>query len=1755
MAGCDAPPEAPVEPAPPAAPPAAPPVPAPPAAVAAPAEGPLVSAPVSLTDPGAPLIVLDLAAGERLLDVVRPAPDAAASAALLHLGTHAGERLFAGGQRSPTWDAVSALRFLPDSGVALAEVRHLGKRAYVAWNGASFIESPRHDAVRGLVTLAGGGFAFIGAQAGREVVVRFDGQAFAEVADGSRVTDLGSSPDGRAATYGFTRTRPMWGVDARHYVAAPRWHDLGEGHVALVGQTASGAEVVVDHAVVAEHGELGAVIVDVARGQLAWAGLSGDRWNVHVANPRAATPLASVAGLPAAPKVIRFHTPSGRLQAVAPAADGERLIVGAADNALEATEVFRTVKLSDVPYREAPLALATNGEGTLVFAGATPGAAFEKVERLTATHGGSNFLYVASDRAGTRAVDATRAHPTFVKVGELLRTDGDKPVYVGEAAGGQRLVIDGVASPEVARVERVIMREGDGVAWVATLGEGQAVGLGTTLGEAFESIDGPRFSRAGTLWYDGTRAGLHHRVREAEASQGYAMLGPVVETRLRGELAWVGREVKVEGGTANGRDDVMVGGEVLARRPFSVRGEAAAKTLGATDLTSLRPVAGRDAVIHVGRLEGGLGVGLDGAVHGPFEAVRDVLSTPDGEQVAFLAQRGGTWAAQVGADRHGELSDASGLRFTPDGKEVRYDGVREETKLTFVGRDAFLAVRDAIVRPDASAWAFAGQQADGWHVSVAGAGAPARLTSEAWDGVEGLRWSQDGFGVDARVARGEARHLLRKPHGQPFAAHAAWAEVGFPRYHHAPLGAAPLGAVTGEADAGFRLPVTGLEGRPAASLFVAVGRTFGAFEATRRVRAVDADGVTLEGDLPGLAPEGRMVWVLPFEAPFTYAARQGRQGGEVYQDVWYTKIDPQGFSAHGRWLAVARGEARPTSADAAPGEGQTPDAPRKPEPADALILGPRVVPVPGRIGELVPHPDTSRDVRDTVAVAVTRASNPGSGWFVVDAEGREESLGWVSRLGLARWTELSPRGSHTLTWTGEADGRDFQAVGAERYDSVRDVALTPATGSLAWIGRRGQVEAVWAHGGHGDWFSRVRDLTFVGPADAPVHVAEHDYGHAQALAEVAGLPVERVTVLPTGRRLAAVVHGATRTGWRDAIGHVVPGDTLATTHYTAAEDGRWSLHAGEAPGDVRWEEIGWFVRTVDAAGAQHLHFLGRDGDGWVEVHDGVPGQRVDAIRGGRLTAAVPAELSPVARVAGGSDASVLVDAEGRFHYVGLVGGAQVLVHRGVASAPVRSIADVRYFADGATVAARVWEGDRVRLIVNGHVSEPWAAIGELVFAEATGDVHAVAQVALSPEVRDVLAAPPPSAGHVGDEDRDGSWALESARIERHERAEVARVKAANLVWDGAREVVLRNAGVVARAWQVVGGASVVASGTVAVLRADGAWRVYYNGAVGEAFAGLAEKPGPLFGATLGESRFVMQRDGRAWVAGADALPQGYDAVSGLYRAKVGGAEVTVAFGRAGEVDLLHVNDAPHLAAEAITNLGTYGGQLRAEVVQGNVSQIAIGTERFDAAGPVAKAAVTVEGKTWVPVAMLKDERRWLREGDAHARPAWAVWDVRGVAAGPGVRWSWLEGTLDRAAATLAVRAASMEVPASAAPTLWGPLVAESEPAVAPASVRPRGGSTVVAFDAGGALALVSRRVLVEVVQDALARDGVKVAVLAAAAAETADAGAAALQPSRMAAVADFLLSRGLPASRLERGAATGSGVVVVLQEGARKRVL
>jgi hypothetical protein len=39
------------------------------------------------------------------------------------------------------------------------------------------------------------------------------------------------------------------------------------------------------------------------------------------------------------------------------------------------------------------------------------------------------------------------------------------------------------------------------------------------------------------------------------------------------------------------------------------------------------------------------------------------------------------------------------------------------------------------------------------------------------------------------------------------------------------------------------------------------------------------------------------------------------------------------------------------------------------------------------------------------------------------------------------------------------------------------------------------------------------------------------------------------------------------------------------------------------------------------------------------------------------------------------------------------------------------------------------------------------------------------------------------------------------------------------------------------------------------------------------------------------------------------------------------------------------------------------------------------------------------------------------------------------------------------------------------------------------------------------------------------------------------------------AVADFLLSRGLPASRLERGAATGSGVVVVLQEGARKRVL
>lgn len=1647
-------------------------------------------------DANTPILVLNLLEGERILDVVHGTHDAAPAAALFHLATSAGERLVVAGQRSKVVDHLEDVGFIGGTSSAYAVSRSAALSGFVAWNGTAFAESELYDSVDANVVLEGttGGFAFSARRAGQGFIVRYDGAAFVALAKGESVWGLDLSPDGTRATYGFLvgKKELRWGVGADHYIEKPNWYALGDGHHALTGKTATGTEVRVDHGVVASHDVLGAVVHDEAGHRLVWAGGSAGVWSVNVASrDNGAAPLASVGGLSAAPTRMGIHAASGQVQSIAASSEGVRYVQGAAGNTLALSPGFTTVTLADSAFKGSPIAFGVRDGTTTVLSGGRASPAWTKVERLVATSNGANYLYVATDAAGARGVDSNGEHATFTAVGGYLFLDNGAPVYVGSAPGREALVIDGKSAPDVVKVQQVLRRAGGTVAWSATTATGMVVGIDATLGTAFVEVSALSLTKSGQLWYDGTTAAGVQRVLEQSVGPTFARLGPVVETGASGKVAYAGRAAVDASGTVN--DDVLVDGQPVASLKWS---SADVKDAGKAALPWLGLVPDSDNVTFGGRMGVGVGVGLGKDVYGPFEELRDVQLLPDASKIAFLARKG-TWAAQVGAERHVELTDAKNLRFTLNGQEIRYDGMRDKTGVTFVGKDEFAAVKLEQMGGGGTVYAFAGQKPDGWHVSVSESGAAARTTSDPWTDVLALRGTSDGFGFDAVVKSADGTRVLRKPVRAAFQPLAAWAAASLPRYHRTPLATHSLSELP--EDGG--VPVSSAPTVTAETVFVGVGRSVDALEATYLVSAIEGGVARLAGsiDREALARRSDMkVFVLPLDTPFVYGATQGTVKGEVTGEAFYARVDVLPFTVHRRFLAVGRGL------------GQ-----------DTLILGERLVQTAGRIEATALHPDTESDARDSTAVRVRRAEDgtpAAMGWIVADADGREEPLGWVDEVSPRyNWTEHSAAGTHTLVWGGTNETRRFEAVGKERFDSVRDVTVTPRTGTLGYIGRRANQEAVVINGIVGEWYSRVQDLSFQGDTDSPVYTGWHVYGGAD----------EKDTLLPSTRLLASIIHGAERTGWFDWVGHVAPGATLAETTYVASVAGSQALYAGQTPSAGQWKDITGFVRTFDEQGKVHAHFLGRDATGWTEVHDGVKGAHVDALRTTPLTSGVlPPTLAPASASA---NVWMLVDEQGRYDYIGVLGDQEVFVRQGKVGGGVRAIEQVAYFADGEVVAVVAKDGDTKRLSVNGAVSEPFADIGPLVFSKATGDVHAVVSLPPQKELK----------------------GLNPKAIET-----VDGLRAAGRDYDFTpsfeRYALLRGSEIVARGWDIEALVE-TPRGTYARVISPDHVRVYVNGSLSAPLVSVMEEQSVLL-ETLAASRYVATRDSRTWVAGADVVAPAFDTVELLQRTLLGGKDVTLWSARSGLVSQVVVDDHEVLRGNAISEIGAYGPLLRANVVQGNLPGFAIGSERVDRAAPVPGGTIQVGGETFTPIALAKDEQQWLRSGESASKPAWAMWDVRATVdllptdATVGtpttqITWSWLEGTLDRVAATMTVKAASLKLPVGPETKAWAwtdlppatSVILEEEPTVATS-----GGVATAGFTTKGGLDLATRRALVKAVQDTLANDRATLHVRSAGDAPTYAEGRVTV--SHTQDVVDYLRSRGLPAARIVSTVAPGARV-------------
>jgi hypothetical protein len=936
--------------------------------------------------------------------------------------------------------------------------------------------------------------------------------------------------------------------------------------------------------------------------------------------------------------------------------------------------------------------------------------------RISHTTDTDHHFYLANTGDGKRlVVGATGNRSELSEPFDSLSLEkfevGGSPIAVGKVDGAQHVLSGASQGPGFKRLDD-LQAYGDGahLVYVGRGEDAEQVVIDDQPGDSFDKIVGFQMTRADSgPFYLGERGEQVVAVHRGQASTPFDAVDDVL-LLADGGVAYVGQRSEQWYGVLGAReigpyDEVSAPGPTPGGLVWfdGTRGENSVRVLDGsegpafaalgkptfTDLTGQLAYAARTSRIET------VTVGEDTEER---VIVVDVVVTGTAAGQTFqrtLDDRAGK--KYLGAS----TSDLPSIEPVPWTDDIWY--LAESDGGTHVGHGTevfgpFEEVKEATAVPDGSAVAFFARDDEYWSTHVGATAGP------SMDKVSKLRFTPDDRQViyDGKDASGSCTF------------------VGAERY----LKVSDLTtnrakerlAYAGLRDDGWRLVVDGAPSAP----FEGIDRIDWAPDSQSLYAMVDdADGSRLVfhlgADFVLLAAHDRVERPEFHVHPdthnelgadgweFSYRATDDRARRTVYRGEGYERFEREFFTANGALVATAKRDGA------------------------LVVMGEQVTPAYGKISEIRMHPDElPYDL-----LAFRAESGDQHAWVLFDGRSGATNLGFVDQLthhrrGTPRriwstdevaWTPTTETGTNTLVWTGVLDGRRFTAVGAERYDGVRELYDHDAPGAApTYVGVRDGREAVFAGGAHGAWYSAIRDLGFPTGRELPAYVGEHVYVQT-------GDPTDD----GMGRRaLAQVVVGGEQSALLDGVGTLFVGPSLADSVYTGKIDGHWSLRKGGEILGAEYDELAYLARRFEEVEEGEpratYHFLGRLEDGWHEVHDGKEGLRVSEL----------ADLEQLAHLAGDRDwegiedvsigtlrsiepgpsgrsrigEHVLIDAEGRFDYVAIDGDQLQPVHRGKPGPKLAGLTRIWYFADGEEVVYEEAGDEGVRL-VQGSETSPW----------------------------------------------------------------------------------------------------------------------------------------------------------------------------------------------------------------------------------------------------------------------------------------------------------------------------------------------------------------------------------------------------------------------------------------------------------------
>lgn len=1144
-------------------------------------------------------------------------------------------------------------------------------------------------------------------------VLFFDGTSYRLGEPFTSISSLQATKDGLTVTVnGLIDRANAYGYDTHAFNVFEKLTELGENSFVIFGKKPSNKWfTVIDHTVSEAYEELRDWKYAEEQPRLVYLGKRKDGWRVMTESrvegdePRAEHgPFDWIGRKKGAPIMHDFNGNFDVFHFIAGRGDNQHVAVYGKGNKVLLSPAFSKLSFSGMKAAGLPLYEGIKEDSVSIVHGATAGPNFEAVEKLRLIEKAENFAYIGESEGRFKIAHGAKILTAVDRVA-MINTTKPSENLIAVIIDGEDMKVyhqDKFSTASVA-VLGLKARKDDGLAWKIDDGEGERVVRDHQRGPRYESIGRLAVSPGGKLWYDGQKEGRSYRVLEDQVGNpADALTDPIFtaegDQMVYGHMRRAADDLDPDQFVERWKViDEKGAGKAFIRTPSRANPDKAIRFLRANKGASYHFVVGADA---------GTFVGTNRTIYGPFEAIKEATVSNDGSQLSFFAKDEAGWHLHYKGKLSPAYDETRGLSFTQVGDHPRYSVRRGKQWATVIADQLFHKIRYERTNQAVTTHAFAGHQDDGWHLVVN------MQRSDAFEGIGQLHFAIDEHGVFADVEKEGQHHLLHLPHGGQFTISDGFDSLGKPSYYSRAvrkgsfsvdekvLTLTPENKQDKTRDELAKMPAE-------AALFVVFEHTYRGRQAARWVTQRDGDKFTLnkgwsEATLAAMSKQGSRLVLHDARMAFSYAIKRDGRDGYVYDKKVYTHIHSHRFGATRtlylivedslqRWItgsAVHGGYKKITFAEFEPDE----------PPSERYVL------------------------------KAWDGDKPG--YIIGNPSGFETEFGMVDKSDAYKWTPKGGVEPRTLIWGGTDLGKSFKAVGLVRYDGAEDFEITPYLKQLAYVASKNGREGANIGGVQHSWYSDVDGLVFKGLQDTPTYKATNHYQEKADLS-IDGKKQRSITRLVVGEKQSAKFHEITLLQSNAA---------LEDTQYLARSDEGWRHYRGNDPLSATFKEIAFRHRWDEAkveekeekessdalaadAGADagaiekepepfvadepRFHFLGRDDQGWVEVHHGQQGLRS---RGFATTQAAVTrvgdddnddELKMKPKERGNISIQVLPD--GEFIYTAKMGKNQVLVHAGRTMVQATTIDGIWSFPNGK-VAATLSRGDKKQAMFETSLS-------------------------------------------------------------------------------------------------------------------------------------------------------------------------------------------------------------------------------------------------------------------------------------------------------------------------------------------------------------------------------------------------------------------------------------------------------------------